>query len=412
MKLVRILLTVLMLAWGWATYPATGFVSTKFLAASLIQFSGSPDDTQIVTHPDMTRNAILNVTADLLMDNPNLDSEGSSQRISNLSSLDEGSLITAYYGQEQRSMTSDFESAIESINDANSGVDFGPEQRLAAAHFDSEQFQSGQNRLIELRQNIVSRIMEGNFGFARNETGRMFHTLQDFYSHSNWIENGNQFPNRVLGKPNERIDNVADITRQTCTNCSEIGNTSLIVQMVMGFDRSLRESDFTQMIYRCENNIDSSLRTEGILTSGYSDGLMDIDGQIIPKPSGKCSHGGFLDTTSDLDATGGINKDSPISVWSPRSDNYEEAASVAEQATIDMLQEIRSDVNNDQLFGEYLGLTLNQEVPLTTDINSTLNQETPLTTGINSSLQVGCHLSASLAAVFVVVFFTFVHIGL
>ena len=53
----------------------------------------------LVTHWDMIRNAILEVAAEVLKDNPNPSDSHSSQRFTALpSSPDEGSLITAYYG--------------------------------------------------------------------------------------------------------------------------------------------------------------------------------------------------------------------------------------------------------------------------------------------------------------------------
>ena len=162
------------------------------------------------------------------------------------------SLITAYYGQSW--LTSEFENAIEAIQGGNNEVHFGEEKSLAAAHFDSEQFQSGQERLIVLRQNVVSSILARNFDVARTDTGSILHALQDFYSHSNWVENGNTSPNHALGKPNERLDNVAGRTRQTCVNCKEKGFW------------------FTKY-YECQDNIESSLQRDGVLTSGYYGGL-------------------------------------------------------------------------------------------------------------------------------------------
>lgn len=99
---------------------------------------------------------------------------------------------------------------------ANKDTDLGDEEtHLAAAHFDSEQFQSGQERLITLRQSVVSSVKAENYDEARRDSGRMFHTLQDFYSHSSWVENGNRVPNPVLGQPNQQIDNIASPTQQT-----------------------------------------------------------------------------------------------------------------------------------------------------------------------------------------------------
>ena len=76
-----------------------------------------------------------------------------------------------------------FEHAVKIMQKATADVDYPPEKALAAAHFDSEQFASGQDCLLALRQ---SAVQAGNYDGARRVTGRMFHTLQDFYSHTNW----------------------------------------------------------------------------------------------------------------------------------------------------------------------------------------------------------------------------------
>ena len=59
--------------------------------------------------------------------------------------------------------------------------------------------------------------------------------------------------------------------------------------------------------------------------------------EVIAKPSGKRSHGGLLDASSDSQATGGINKDSSSPKLSPHSERHLEAARIAEQASVDIL---------------------------------------------------------------------------
>ena len=171
---------------------------------------------------------------------------------------------------------------------------------------------------------------------ARRNSGRMFHTLQDFYSHSNWIENKNSAPNPVLGQLGQKIENVASSTQQTCTNCEGI------------------------IFYDCHDNIMESIKDTGTLTSGYVGGTKDESGNEIKKPRdvGKCSHGGLrmTDPSQNKPARGGINKDSPYQMISPHYYLHFEAATVAQQATIDMLRNLRGDVKNDQKFGEYLGV--------------------------------------------------------
>lgn len=347
----------------WIICPSTGFLPEKYLAWTLNAVDLSLAST--ITHKDMSRAAILDVAADFLRDNPNPESKGSSSRISALSSLSEKSLITAYYGEKQRSRTKTFEKVIEVINDANADVDLDKGSgKDAAAHFDSEQFQTGQNRLVLKRQTIVTEILMSNFDVARKETGRLFHTLQDFYSHSNWIENGNRSPYPVLGKSNKRPGNIVGSAMQTCTNCEAPRSEYTITNIFNAIRYVFRP-------YPCQDNIVSHLRRSGMLTSGYHDGQRDINGQKINKPRGKCSHGGFLDATRKTYAQGGINKDSPFEVWSPHYYLYDEAARVAQQATVDILQEIRNDVNDDRLFGMYLGLNVVQDISIAYVIDTT-----------------------------------------
>ena len=357
MKTMLAVVFVSMVILGYQAAPSAGFIPNKQLEIALKALSFSTKDA--ITHEDMTKDAVLKVAAEVLRDNPNpKDSHGSIQRLSALSNLDEESLITAYYGYHDHTRIRAFENAIEAIEEANSGTDFGDEKDIAAAHFDSEQLQSGQNRLINLRQGIVSLIMAGNVVKAREDTGRFLHALQDFYSHTNWIENGNRAPNPMLGKPNERIANIASPTQQTCTDCVKKG--------------------WLFKYYKCNGNIDQHLKVNHILTSGYADGQTDDAGREIPKPRGKCSHGGFFDSTRDLSAQGGINKDGPYYRTSPHHYLYAEAVAVAQQATIDMFRDLRKTVNNDQLFGTYLGVFLSQAAMenMENDVNLPVRSQT------------------------------------
>ena len=330
-----ILFTTLLIAViGWSICPVEGFIPNKALAIVARLTSLSSEDC--LTHQDMSRSAILEVATEILGDNPNPNGAENTPGLSSLdrSSLDERSILTAYYGHDEKRRRNNFKDAVKAVQEANEHTDLGEEKHLAAAHFDSEQFASGQDRLIALRQSVVSSIQAGDYNTARRDTGRMFHTLQDFYSHSSWVENGNQDPNPVLGQPNQRIENVASPTQQTCTDCEK----------KLGY-------------YECKDNIEQSLKDNGILTSGYGAAQTDYDGKIIEKTYGKCSHGGLLiDSKQDTPARGGINKDSPYYLNSPHYYLYDEASALAIRASANMLRDMRRDVNNDQLFGEYLGV--------------------------------------------------------
>ena len=329
--------------------PTEAFIPNSFLA----RFAGGLISQQTsITHMVMTRSAILRVAADLMKEHP-FDGQ-STQRINDLGSeLEIGSLITAYRGEMSPAAAQSFLAAITEIERANSEVDTGREGNIAAAHFDSEQFQIGQNRLIELRALVTARILTQDYVGARSETGRLLHTLQDFYSHSNWIEMGNTEPYSVLGQPGQRPSNIASPQTQTCTDCTENGRV-LFGAVV---------SQSAEFNYRCDNNIRREILNNRLLTSGYYSNQVDTNNRLINKPSGKCSHGGFLDPSSDDPARGGINKDSPYPDWSPHHSQHFDAAQVAEQATVTILNQIWSDVNNDELFAAYLGIFISTPMP-------------------------------------------------
>lgn len=130
----------------------------------------------------------------------------------------------------------------------------------------------------------------------------------------------------------------------------------VILGRIIGFLEGAKSAKY---FYSCSNNLIDYLKPNGILTSGYYSSSHDKYGVLIEKPRQKCSHGGFLDSTSDISATGGINKDSLSSKWSNHNSQHAEAAQLAETATLDMLQEIRNAVNDDALFSEFLGISIN-----------------------------------------------------
>lgn len=179
-----------------------------------------------------------------------------------------------------------FLNALNEIQSANVEVDSLPLSVSASAHFDGEQFKQGLMRLVQLRQELITSLLQGDkLKNARNLAGAALHTLQDFYSHSNWIELGKRQIYEVLAKPGVEIPRefIASPTEATCKGCKPGA---------------------------CENNLITRK-----LTSGYQ------SGQDIKKPElmGKCSHGGRMDESRLKPATGGINKDSTSTADSPHA---------------------------------------------------------------------------------------------
>ena len=74
------------------------------------------------------------------------------------------------------------------------------------AHFDAESFISGSNyNLIQNRQTAFVSIKrladsQNDLGSIRLLLGQSIHTIQDFYSHTNWVEMGYRMINSRIGE--------------------------------------------------------------------------------------------------------------------------------------------------------------------------------------------------------------------
>ena len=178
---------------------------------------------------------------------------------------------------------------------------------------------------------MAGEIRDGHYDEARLLLGRMLHSLQDFYSHSNWIEMGQTTPNPASGVAGEIPGNVApppDMPK--CSNCPVRDNVNIKVTF----------GECAENVYNCQYYSYESIYTAGILTSVYSGGSLDANGDQISKPCGKCSHGGVADSISDVIAKGAIKKDSLSTFFATHPHLYVQAAATATYATVQFLQSI------------------------------------------------------------------------
>ncbi|CAF2591436.1 unnamed protein product [Rotaria sp. Silwood2] len=154
-------------------------------------------------------------------------------------------------------------------------------------HFDAERFFRGNNLLITSQELILNSIRNEQYITAREQLGKYLHTHQDFYSHSSWIEMGEDGTYKALGEINAFNENIATI------------------------------------------NI------------GYDEGEIEDDEPVV-KPTNvlKCSHGGIIDTTDNIPALGGINKDVKINIYSPHYYHQEQAANAAIESTYLFLKKL------------------------------------------------------------------------
>ncbi|XP_067106281.1 von Willebrand factor A domain-containing protein 7-like [Osmerus mordax] len=275
-------------------------------------------DGDSLTHRQITVRAVLRKTAEACQSLATAEGRGFSLTI------DDSLTVT----KVQRACSSDgstllsfiaFHTAVAKLYFSNALVDVA--MALSEKHhFDDEAFSGGRDVITSGVSAVKESVKAQRFLSGRLVLGRVCHTLQDFYSHSNWVELGNRVPYTTLIRPDLPLSNLADPSTPTCMNCVA-GN--------------------------CSDNILSEVLQQGLLTSGYFNLLSSA------KPAGKCSHGGLFDQTSGQDAVGGINKDD---VGASHGHMHHVAAEVAVDATTELLEDLRAFAG-DRDFLRLMGLS-------------------------------------------------------
>nr|XP_020024090.1 von Willebrand factor A domain-containing protein 7 isoform X3 [Castor canadensis] len=288
-----------------------------------------------ITHQDLTEEAALNVTLQLFLEQPPpgrppLRLEDFLGR-----TLLADDLFAAYFGPGFPSRR--FRAALGEVSRANAAQDFLPTSRNDPdLHFDAERLVQGRTRLVgALRETLVAaRALD--YTLARQRLGAAFHALQDFYSHSNWVELGKQQPHPHLLWPRQELWNLAQVDNPTCSDCSELS---------------------------CPGNLLDFM----LLTSGYF-------GIHPPKPPGKCSHGGHFDWSSSQPPRGGINKDSTSPSFSPHHMLHLQAAKLALLASIQAFSLLRSRLG-DRGFSRLLDITPASSLSFVLDTTGSMGEE-------------------------------------
>jgi hypothetical protein len=259
----------LMLAIG--TLPAHGFCPSNGVRCAGGIFG--------ITHEDITRQAVKTIDAE-------------------------------FFGKSD--LTMGMKHALDVIVEADAKVD--KDQKTASKHFDGESFLTGKGRILNLSDAIVRGLQNDQAEASRQVLGSLLHTLQDFYSHSNWIESGGVGAYSALWQPSIPISPLAGKLTDTCQACDSTG---------------------------CSSNLITQL-----LTSGYFAGFLSSEDEK-PQTPRKCRHGGLADFSSGPD--GGINKDTLLPGFSPHFEFHSLAASSAVAATEDYLRYLRTRLTERQL---------------------------------------------------------------
>ncbi|KAK7087105.1 hypothetical protein SK128_001406 [Halocaridina rubra] len=251
---------------------------------------------------------------------------------------EDATLSEIYHGYYGETMSpTRFIKAVNSIAAANVKTDSAPQTRYDPAIQGDGEHIIGLQESLTLRytQIMTSILVEEAYSAARALLGTSLHSLQKFYSHSTWIEQGNAGILEDLGIPGGLIPAVANPTEAVCTPCPSSQG-------------------------ECTDNV---ILGTG-LSSGYYNYVDSIgDGFLIPKPptGGKCSHGGRLDDSTAVPEIGGVNKDTAYPCFSPHHYLHDQAAELAIQATEYYLENILNavgDVKYRRLFDLYMGSAL------------------------------------------------------
>ncbi|XP_053235065.1 von Willebrand factor A domain-containing protein 7 isoform X1 [Podarcis raffonei] len=301
-----------------------------------------------VTHQDMTEEAILNVTLRIFveMEHP---TKGKCIREEDFKgrTLLADDIFAAFYGPEVSAKR--FRGAIAQVANANAAMDFTNTTRDdPVLHFDSELIRSTNSWLMQTRKEILQAVRSEQYVIARGKLGQLLHTLQDFYSHSNWIELGHRKIHPHLLQPGHEIKSIAEgflscsppAGVRTCTDCSD---------------------------WTCRGNLLEGLLEKGLLTTGFY-------GAQPEKPIGKCSHGGRFDDSRHREPRGGINKDSSSFLFSPHNYLHREAAAVAQEASVHFLEKLWREIKS-KLFMRLLDISPATGLSFVVDTTGSMGEE-------------------------------------
>jgi hypothetical protein len=232
--------------------------------------------------------------------------------------------------------------AIIDITTANAKTDIDNKTKEDPKwHCDNELLSECSNLVKSETAKGIEQIINGNMSEARKTIGAVTHTLQDFYSHSNWIEKqGYAAVNNEMGYGD--ISNLAQIDDDTCA-------------VYLG---APGECEYSQVI------------TTDRLTSGYY-----AKPWALPNIN-KCIHGGARDALSG----GGINKDTSYCTYSPHQHLHKTAAAAAYDATVLYFENVlktlvdkKGDEVGNELFRQFLGF--NPDLGFAIDVTTSMTQE-------------------------------------
>jgi len=147
------------------------------------------------------------------------------------------------------------DSARKDFENANIAVD--DDQDHSALHFDGENFDGGQARLVQQKKLAYQAILANDGASARQLLGGAPHTVQDFYAHTNWVEQqaaaGTLDINLILGVEGAEIIH-ADFSTVTCTDCVGLDDQANLLKLCKDCSDNVQVGQLTSGYYYGEDS--------------------------------------------------------------------------------------------------------------------------------------------------------------
>jgi hypothetical protein len=199
---------------------------------------------------------------------------------------------------------------------------------FANEQVDADNFDAAQEWVIGQRDRVVEALAAGDDVTARFALGSALHAIQDFYSHTDWIELGHRDANPQLGRRGraghrfQPITPVPPADAPTCRPCT----------------------DFTPLELNCRIEVIlDEILAKGQIVSGYYGGE-DVARPVLPGPNKKCTHGGPFDGGAGGPMEG-INKDSVSPSFSQHNYLHKAAIAGARLGTEQFVRDIKAEIS-------------------------------------------------------------------
>lgn len=195
-------------------------------------------------------------------------------------------------------------------------------EKVQSMHFDQDQFISAQRRLVRQRKAIVrDAATAGGAASAQITLGVALHTIQDFYAHSTWVEQGHA------------ANDLAPLGHEDLANIST-GYT----EQIPGFlpNSALGSTcDFNGLLNPIKLTSDYFIKAQLIQITGDASTNQPLYTELGFPPN-RCIHG------APTFSGPGINKDSAV-----RGDNFRISRAFAVAASQKFVDEIVSDLGTN-----------------------------------------------------------------